>query len=159
MWTSRQRADAIEHWRSSQEPFAPGWTFVAEFEARFDPYSLKFSNGTASIAASRGVPLTLRVRIMTSSHAGQIYNALGFLGVSSDILGTLTFFRQNAFTLDGVIAYDPMAGFLRLLGARLLELQLRRRRHRNVPNNHGDQIPRQHRASASVLSLKSAATV
>jgi predicted porin len=35
---------------------------------------------------------------------------LGFLGVSSDTYGTLTFFRQNALTLDGVLAYDPMAG-------------------------------------------------
>ena len=52
---------------------------------------------------------TSRVRITTSSHAGQIYNSLGYAGVSSDVLGTLTFLRQNALTLDGVFAYDPMA--------------------------------------------------
>src|SRR5208282_674364 len=91
------------------EPFAPGWAFVADLEAGFDPYSLQFSNGPASIAANRGVPLDAQSANNDSSHAGQIYNALGFLGVSSDTLGTLTFFRQNALTLDGVFAYDPMA--------------------------------------------------
>ncbi len=91
------------------EPFAPGWAFVADLEAGFDPYSLQFSNGPASIAANRGVPLDEQSANNDSSHAGQFYNALGFLGVSSDTLGTLTFFRQNALTLDGVFAYDPMA--------------------------------------------------
>ena len=42
------------------------------------------------------------------SHAGQFYNSVGYLGVTSDVLGTLTFFRQNALTLDAVSAYDPM---------------------------------------------------
>jgi len=92
------------------EPFAPGWTFVAKLEAGFDPYSLQFSNGPASIAENRGVPLNQQSANNDSSHAGQFYNSLGYLGVSSDAFGTLTFFRQNALTLDGVFAYDPMAG-------------------------------------------------
>ena len=77
------------------EPFAPGWAFVADLEAGFDPYSLQLSNGPASIAANRGVPLDAQSANNNSSHAGQFYNALGFLGVSSDTLGTLTFFRQT----------------------------------------------------------------
>jgi predicted porin len=90
------------------ERFAPGWAFVGQIEAGFDPYSLRFGNGPASIAGNRGVPLDEQTANNDSSHAGQIYNALGFLGVTSDTLGTLTFFRQNALTLDGVLAYDPM---------------------------------------------------
>jgi predicted porin len=90
------------------EPFAPGWAFVGQIEAGFDPYSLNFSNGPASIAGNRGVPLIDQTANNDSSHAGQVYNSLGFLGVSSDVLGTLTFFRQNALTLDAVLAYDPM---------------------------------------------------
>jgi hypothetical protein len=39
------------------EPIAPGWAFVGDLEAGFDPYSLQFSNGPASIAENRGVPL------------------------------------------------------------------------------------------------------
>jgi predicted porin len=90
-----------------REPFAPGWTFVGQLEASYDPYSLRFSNGPQSIADNRGVPLIDQTANNDSSHAGQIYNALGYLGVSSN-LGTLTFFRQNALTLDAVTAYDPM---------------------------------------------------
>jgi hypothetical protein len=45
-----------------------------------------------------------------ASRAGQFCNSLGFLGVSSETYGTLTFFRQNTLTIDGVLAYDPMAG-------------------------------------------------
>jgi predicted porin len=91
------------------EPFAPGWRFVGQLEAGFDPYSLQFSNGPASIAGNRGVPLNEQSANNDSSHAGQIYNSLGYAGVTSDVLGTLTFFRQNALTLDGVFAYDPIA--------------------------------------------------
>ena len=110
MWTPAPNAMS----RSSigvqvKEPLAPGWALVARLEAGFDPYSLQFSNGPASIAANRGVPLDAQSANNDSSHAGQVYNSLGFLGVSSDTLGTLTFFRQNALTLDGVFAYDPMA--------------------------------------------------
>jgi predicted porin len=92
------------------EPFAPGWKFVAQLEAGFDPYSLQLSNGPASIAGNRGVPLDQQTANNDSSRAGQIYNSLGYLGVTSDVLGTLTFFRQNALTLDGILAYDPMEG-------------------------------------------------
>jgi predicted porin len=110
MWTLAPNAMS----RSSigiqvDEPFAPGWKFVGQLEAGFDPYSLRFSNGPESIADNRGVPLNEQTANNDSSHAGQIYNSLGFLGVSSDALGTLTFFRQNALTLDGVFAYDPMS--------------------------------------------------
>ena len=110
MWTLAPNATS----RSSigvqiDEPLGPDWTFVGRIEAGFDPYFLQFSNGPASIAANAGVPLNQQTANNNSSHAGQIYNSLGYLGVSSDIFGTLTFFRQNALTLDGVFAYDPMS--------------------------------------------------
>src|SRR5581483_8769717 len=92
------------------EPFAPGWKFIGQLEAGFDPYSLNLANGPASIANNRGVPLDLQTANNDSSHAGQIYNSVGYLGITSDVLGTLTFFRQNALTLDAVGAYDPMEG-------------------------------------------------
>ena len=56
------------------------------------------------------MPLIDQTANNDSSHAGQFYNSLGFVGVRSESLGTLTFFRQNALTLDGVVAYDPMGG-------------------------------------------------
>jgi predicted porin len=90
------------------EPFAPGWAFVFDLQAGFDPYSLKFSNGPHSVTQNGGVPLTSQDSFADSSRAGQFYNSVGYLGFTSPY-GTLTVFRQNSLTLDAVFAYDPMA--------------------------------------------------
>jgi hypothetical protein len=55
-----------------------------------------------------GVPLTSQNSYADSSRAGQFYNSVGYAGVSSTTYGTLTFFRQNALTLDAVYTYDPL---------------------------------------------------
>jgi rubredoxin len=89
------------------EPFAPGWAFVFDLQAGFDPYSLQLANGPQSIFQNNGVPLNAQNTNADSSRAGQFYNSVGYLGVSSPY-GTVTVFRQNALTLDGVLAYDPM---------------------------------------------------
>jgi predicted porin len=89
------------------EAFAPGWAFIFNVEAGFDPYSLQPSNGPHSVAQNSGVPLTSQTAGSDSSRGGQFYNAVGYLGVSSPY-GTLTVFRQNSLTLDAVFAYDPM---------------------------------------------------
>jgi predicted porin len=93
-----------------EEPFAPGWAFIGQLETSFDPYSLELSNSPYSIAGNRGVPLNLQTANNDSSRAGQFYNSVGYIGVNSDTFGTLTFFRQNALTLDAITAYDPMGG-------------------------------------------------
>jgi predicted porin len=90
------------------EPLAPGWAFVFDLQAGFDPYSLHLSNGPHSQFQNIGVPLTSQDSSADSSRAGQFYNAVGYLGVSSPY-GTLTVFRQNTLTLDAVFAYDPMS--------------------------------------------------
>jgi predicted porin len=89
------------------KPFAPGWAFIFDLQTGFDPYSLHFSNGPHSVAQNAGVPLTNQDSGSDSSRAGQFYNSVGYLGVSSPY-GTLTLFRQNSLTLDAVFAYDPM---------------------------------------------------
>src|SRR5712675_2896322 len=91
-----------------KEPLAPGWDFVFDLQAGFDPYSLHFANGPHSVAQNAGVPLTSQDSNADSSRAGQFYNSVGYLGVSSPY-GTLTVFRQNSLTLDAVFAYDPMS--------------------------------------------------
>src|SRR6266404_4781381 len=90
------------------EPLAPGWAFIFDLQAGFDPYSLHLSNGPHSEAQNIGVPLTSQDSHADSSRAGQFYNSVGYLGVSSPY-GTLTVFRQNTLTLDAVFAYDPMS--------------------------------------------------
>ncbi len=92
------------------EPLAPGWAFVFDLQAGFDPYSLQFANGPGSVFENAGVPLTSQSSNADSSRAGQFYNSVGYLGVSSPTYGTLTVFRQNSLTLDGVLGYDPMGG-------------------------------------------------
>ncbi|SEF10711.1 Outer membrane protein (porin) [Rhizobiales bacterium GAS191] len=90
------------------EPFAPGWAFIFDLQAGFDPYSLRLANGPRSVAQNAGVPLTSQNSYADSSRAGQFYNSVGYLGISSPY-GTLTVFRQNSLTLDAVFAYDPMS--------------------------------------------------
>jgi predicted porin len=89
------------------KPFAAGWAFIFDLQAGFDPYSLRLADGPHSVAENAGVPLTSQTTNADSSRAGQFYNSVGYLGVSSPY-GTLTVFRQNALTLDAVFAYDPM---------------------------------------------------
>jgi predicted porin len=90
-----------------KEPLAPGWNFIFDLQAGFDPYSLHLANGPHSVAQNAGIPLTSQDSNADSSRAGQFYNSVGYLGVSSPY-GTLTVFRQNSLTLDAVFAYDPM---------------------------------------------------
>jgi predicted porin len=90
------------------EPLAAGWAFIFDLQAGFDPYSLQLANGPHSTALNAGVPLTSQSSHADSSRAGQFYNSVGYLGVSSPY-GTLTVFRQNSLTLDAVFAYDPMS--------------------------------------------------
>jgi predicted porin len=90
-----------------KEPLAAGWDFIFDLQAGFDPYSLQLSNGPHSVVQNAGVPLTSQNSGSDSSRAGQFYNSVGYLGVSSPY-GTLTVFRQNSLTLDAVFAYDPM---------------------------------------------------
>ena len=91
------------------EPLGPGLSFVFDVQAGFDPYSLEFANGPGSIFQNAGLPASAQSSLTDSSRNGKFYNGAGYLGVSSPIYGTLTFFRQNALTQDGVLAYDPMA--------------------------------------------------
>src|ERR1700751_5706285 len=91
------------------EPIGGNLSFVFDLDAGFDPYSLQFSNGPGSIAASNGIPHTLQSSYSDSSRAGQWYNGEGYIGVRSPTYGTLTLFRQNSLTLDAVFDYDPFS--------------------------------------------------
>ena len=81
---------------------------VFALDAGFDPYSFLFSSGPGSAAHNAGVPQNQQTAWADSSRAGQFYNGNGYVGLSSPTYGTLTVFRQNALTYDGVLEYDPM---------------------------------------------------
>ena len=55
MWTQAPNALSRSHIGVLvDEPFAPGWKFIGQLEANFDPYSLQLSNGPKSIARQQG---------------------------------------------------------------------------------------------------------
>jgi len=92
-----------------KEEFAPGWSFIFDLQAGFDPYSLQLANGPKSLVENNGIPNAAQGSNGDSSRAGQFYNSVGYAGISSPTFGTVTVGRQNSLTLDGVIAYDPQA--------------------------------------------------
>src|SRR5262245_48488969 len=90
------------------EPNGRNTSLILPLDAAFDPYSFKLSHGRGSAAHSAGVPEDQQTSWADSSRAGQWYNGNGYVGLSSPSYGTLTVFRQNALTYDGVLEYDPM---------------------------------------------------
>jgi predicted porin len=91
------------------EPIGGNVSVVFALDAGFDPYSLRFSDGPGAVAANAGIPQNLATAYSDSSRAGQWYNGVGYVGVSSPTYGTLTVFRQNSLTLDAVFDYDPLS--------------------------------------------------
>ena len=89
------------------EPIGGNFSVLFALDAGFDPYSLRLSNGPGSIAANAGTPQNRQTAYSDSSRAGQWFNGLGYVGLSSPTYGTLTVFRQNSLTLDAVFDYDP----------------------------------------------------
>ena len=91
-------------------PWAPGWSLVGALETGFNPYSGNLVNGPRSLVQNNGKALVLQSASSNSSRAGQFDNSVGYIGLSNQTFGTLTVGRVTSLTLDGVIAYDPMAG-------------------------------------------------
>jgi predicted porin len=94
----------------ASEPLAYGFSFVFNWQTGFDPYTMQLANGPRALEQNNGLPAQLQNSNVDSSRAGQWYNGALYAGLSSATFGTLTYGRQNSLTLDGVNAYDPMAG-------------------------------------------------
>ena len=93
------------------EPITPDVAFIFDWNAGFDPYSLRFANSPGSEVANLGTPINLQTTNGDSSRAGQWFNNVGYAGLSSPTYGALTVFRQMNFSNEiGVIQYDPMGG-------------------------------------------------
>jgi predicted porin len=93
------------------EPLGAGWSFVAQLETGFNPAGLALDNGPGALRDGIGVPLGLDKGISDSSYNGKFYNSLGYLGVSSDTWGTLTFLRQGSLIRDVTASYDPIPSY------------------------------------------------
>ncbi len=91
---------------------APGWSLIGVLEAGINPYSGMFNNGPRSLADNNArftnkAPFSGTA--LDSSRAGQWDNSQGFIGVSNNTYGTLTFGRTNSLVLNSLSAYDPVA--------------------------------------------------
>src|ERR1700745_516871 len=89
-------------------PIGGNTSVVFALDAGFDPYSFRPSSGPGSVHANAGTPQDQQTSWADSSRAGQWYNGNGYVGLNSLSYGTLTVFRQNSLTYDGVLEYDPM---------------------------------------------------
>jgi predicted porin len=92
------------------------WEIIPEISAMFNlqtsflPTSGRLSDGLGSLVQNNGVPLGSQSSNADSSRNGQPFTSAAWAGLSSPTYGALTFGRQYALTLDGVIAYDPLGG-------------------------------------------------
>jgi len=84
------------------KPIGGDFSFVFDWRAGFIPTSFQLANGPGSLRSNIGVPLDQQTTNADSSKAGQWYNDVGYVGISSPSYGTLTLFRQNSLTLDGL---------------------------------------------------------
>jgi predicted porin len=91
------------------EPVAAGFSFVAQFELAFDPYTLTLANNPQAIQNGIGVAQNQQATPIDGSRWGWL-NTNQYVGFTSPIYGTVTFGRQNTLGADGVIAYDSMGG-------------------------------------------------
>ena len=94
------------------------WSAVFQAEAFFNPQSGELADSLKSLAVNNGRSLATQNVAVDGSSAGQAFQT-AFVGLKSSRFGTITFGRQVALVLEGMIKYDPNynASAFGLLGA------------------------------------------
>jgi predicted porin len=90
--------------------FAHGWSVVFNASTGINPQSGQLSNASLTDIKDNGLPRASYSEAIDGARAGQPLNDEYFAGVSSKILGTLTFGRERALGTDAMLLYDPVAG-------------------------------------------------
>ena len=80
---------------------------VFKLETGFNPTSGRLADGPGSLVNDNGRSNSTKVTGSDSSRAGQPFEGGAYAGIASDLLGTLTFGRQNSLMADDLIKYDP----------------------------------------------------
>jgi predicted porin len=80
---------------------------VFRLETGFNPTSGQLTDGPKSLIDNNGRPNNNKVTASDSSRAGQLFQGGAYLGIASEMLGTLTFGRQNSLMADNLLKYDP----------------------------------------------------
>lgn len=82
--------------------------FIFNAEIGFDPWSGNLSDGPQSLINNNGVPQAQQKSGSDSPRAGQLFNGVANVGLTSKDYGTLTLGRNPTFILDTIGKYDPM---------------------------------------------------
>ncbi|HEY6454044.1 MAG TPA: porin [Steroidobacteraceae bacterium] len=93
-----------------KEELLQGWFALFNATTAINPQSGQLANSSATNIANNGLPRGSYAEATDGSRAGQLFNDEFFGGVSSDVLGTLTYGRQRALGTDAMLAYDPAGG-------------------------------------------------
>jgi predicted porin len=100
------------------EPLGGDWSAVFRVESFFNPQSGEIADSLKSLAVNNGRTLATQSVAVDGSSAGQAFQT-AYVGLKSTRFGTITFGRQSALILEGMIKYDPNynASAFGLLGA------------------------------------------
>ncbi len=93
-----------------REEFLPGWSVVFNASTGVNPQSGQLANASATNIQNNGLPRSSYTIAIDGSRAGQPFNDEYYAGISSTILGMLTFGRQRALGTDAMLQYDPAGG-------------------------------------------------
>ncbi len=80
---------------------------VFKLETGFQPATGRLTDGPKSLVANNGRANADKVTAGDSSRAGQPFQGAAFAGLSSAMLGTLSFGRQPSLMADDLMKYDP----------------------------------------------------
>ncbi len=93
-----------------KEEFHPGWSVVFNLSSGINPQSGLLANASATQTINNGLPRSSYSYAIDGARAGQPFNDEIYGGISSALLGTLTFGRQRALGTDAMLVYDPAGG-------------------------------------------------
>jgi predicted porin len=93
-----------------REEFLHGWFVVFNASTGINPNSGLLANASATDFNNNGLPRSSYSEAIDGARAGQPFNDEYYGGISSTVLGTLTFGRQRSLGTDAMLLYDPAGG-------------------------------------------------
>jgi predicted porin len=93
-----------------KEEFLHGWSVVFNASTGINPQSGLLANASETDIINNGLPRASYSEAIDGARAGQPFNDEYYAGISSTLIGTLTFGRQRSLGTDTMLLYDPAGG-------------------------------------------------